>query len=89
MKIDVFGKKDCAICESTKRKLNHFLGKWDMADSVPMEWFDMETLDGRSEGALEDVLNIPTVILRDDENEIRRWDGEMPDSQELRDLLSA
>jgi len=89
MRIDIFGKQDCAICNTTKRKLNHYLDKWGLADKVEMKWIDLDTVDGRAEGAFEDVLNIPTVIVRGDSSEIRRWDGEVPKSDDLRQTIDA
>ena len=89
MQIDIFGKVDCARCETTKRKLTHFLEKWSLTDAVEMTWVDLDTVDGRAEGAFHDVLNAPTVIVRKDGEELHRWDGEVPDSNEMKSLLQA
>jgi thiol-disulfide isomerase/thioredoxin len=89
MEIDVFGKQGCPRCESTKRKLDHFLQKWNLAQTVPMKWFDMDTVDGRAEGAFQDVFSVPTVILLRDGQEVKRWAGELPDSNEVRSHLGA
>jgi len=89
MRIDIFGKQDCAVCNTTKRKLNHFLGKWGLTDKIELQWIDLDTVDGRAEGAFEDVMNVPTVIVRRDSSEIKRWDGEVPDSNELREIIDA
>ena len=89
MRIDIFGKQDCAVCNTTKRKLNHFLSKWGLADKIELQWIDLDTVDGLAEGAFEDVMNVPTVIVRRDSSEIKRWDGEVPDSNELREIIGA
>ncbi len=89
MRIDIFGKQDCAICNTTKRKLNHFLHKWGLAGKIELKWIDLDTVDGRAEGAFEDVMNVPTVIVRRDSSEIKRWDGEVPNSNELREIIDA
>ncbi len=89
MRIDIFGKQDCAICNTTKRKLDHYLDKWGLAGKVEMKWIDLDTVDGRAEGAFEDVMNVPTVIVRRGSSETRRWDGEVPKSDELRQIIDA
>ena len=39
--------------------------------------------------AFQDVMNTPTVILKNDDDELHRWDGVVPDSNEMRSLLEA
>ena len=78
MKIKVFGKKDCAKCETTKNKINHFLKKNEYESKVNMEFQDMDTVEGMAEGAYYDVLKIPTSIFEKDDEIIARWDGEVP-----------
>ena len=89
MQIDVFGKQDCAICNTTKRKLGHFLAKWELAGSVPMKWVDLDTVDGSAEGAFEDIFEVPTVIVRHEGEEVRRWAGTIPDSEDFRRAVRA
>jgi hypothetical protein len=84
MIIEVFGKQNCSLCESAKKKLAHFLGRWQLVDKVPVRFQDMESIDGATEGALHDVLEIPTTLVKDDERVVARWDGCQPDSRELR-----
>ena len=84
MEIQVFGKHGCARCESTKKKVAFFLRKWDLVNDVQMTFFDMETVDGRAEGAFNDVVSVPTTILCRDGASVARWDGAVPDSEQLR-----
>jgi len=84
MQIDLFGKTDCSKCASAKRKLDHFLNKWGLVGKVSVNYFDMETIEGRAEGALRDVMKIPTLIIRDGDRNIARWEGELPHSEEIR-----
>ena len=84
MEIKVFGKENCAKCTTTKNKLNHFLKKWDYADSATISFFDVDTMDGMAEGAFYDVGNIPTTIIEHDGSEIAKWDGEVPNSDEVK-----
>ena len=52
-----------------------------------LAFFDMETVDGRAEGAFYDVHAIPTTIIRQNGRDVARWEGEVPDSAELKGLF--
>ena len=84
MKIKVFGKKDCAKCETTKNKFNHFISKNNYSDKVDLEFHDMDTVDGMAEGAFCDVLKIPTTVIEKEDTTIARWEGEVPNSEEFK-----
>jgi len=84
MKIKVFGKKDCAKCETTKNKLNHFIEKNNYQDSATLEFYDMDTVDGVAEGAYNDVLKIPTTLIQKQDETLARWEGEVPNSAEFK-----
>ncbi len=87
MKIKIFGKSGCAKCETTKNKMNHFIKKWEIKDKVDLSFHDMDTIDGMAEGAFNDVLEIPTTILEFQNQIVARWDGEVPHSERLKDIL--
>lgn len=88
MKLKIFGKQNCAKCKSTKQKLEFFLDKWKL-ENVSLDFYDMDTIDGLSEGALHDVLKIPTVILELDGAVKARWEGEIPKSEEIKTYLGS
>ena len=87
MKVEVFGKANCAVCQSTKRKLAHFIDKWGYMDRVELVNIDMDTVDGMAEGAFRDVGEIPTTIISDGDRDIARWEGAPPPSDEVREIL--
>ncbi|NLW51573.1 MAG: hypothetical protein GXY85_12150 [Candidatus Brocadiaceae bacterium] len=90
MIIEIFGKQNCALCESAKKKIAHFLKQWDQTDKVQVVFQDMETIDGAAQGDYFDVFDIPSVLLKDkDDQVIARWDGQAPPSDELQKRLSA
>jgi len=90
MIIEVYGKQDCPLCQSAKKKLTHLLKKWRLDDRVPVVFQDMETVDGATEGDFFDVFDIPSVLLKRDRNSVvARWDGKPPLSEELRAHLGA
>lgn len=84
MKIKIFGKPECAKCQTTKNKFEHFLTKWNYTDKVKLHFHDMNTVEGMAEGAYYDVLKIPTTVLEKDSTQIARWEGEIPNSHEVK-----
>ena len=84
MKVKVFGKQGCAKCQTTENKFNHFIRKNGLADSVALEFHDMDTIEGMAEGAYHDVLKIPTTILEREGAVLARWDGEVPATEQFR-----
>ena len=78
MQIDVFGRQDCAKCDTTKHKVEHFMTKLGVADRVEFRFYDMETVDGRTEGAYRDVFDVPTTIIQRDGQDLVRWSGVPP-----------
>ena len=90
MIIEIYGKQDCKLCESAKKKISHFLSRWNMAQEVNVVFQDMDTEHGAAEGDFFDVFEIPSVLLkRDADVVIDRWEGKPPQSDELRRHLSA
>lgn len=90
MIIEIYGKQDCGVCDSAKRKINHFLKKWEMEGAVEVVFQDMETEHGAAEGDYFDVFEIPSVLLKEDQDRVvDRWDGGAPPSKELQQRLCA
>lgn len=83
MRIKVFGKKNCAKCETTKNKLSHFLKKNNFESTVSLEFYDMDTVDGMAEGAFNDVLKVPTTVIEKDASAVARWEGDVPKTEEI------
>ena len=89
MQIEVYGKKNCSLCDSAKKKISRFLDKWEMTDQVEVLFRDMETVEGAAEGDFYDVFDIPTVLVKDGDNVVARWDDHKFSSQELRSALNS
>jgi len=90
MKFEVYGKDGCAKCKSTKDKLTHLVGKAEAAETVALDFYDMETVEGLAEGAFNDVRDVPTVILRGDDGEaLARWEGVLPPAGEVQVFLAS
>ena len=89
MQVSIFGKTNCGKCLSTKKMLGHFIPKWGLTDTVSVEFYDMETTDGMAEGAFYDVsTNLPTVIIAAGEKTLARWEGHIPNTDELKMALA-
>ena len=89
MRFEVFGKPDCVKCKSTKDKLTHLLTKGQAADAIGLAFVDMNSIQGRAEGAFYDVRHVPTTLLwSDDEEPLARWEGCVPPSAEIKTFLS-
>jgi thiol-disulfide isomerase/thioredoxin len=86
MKLLIFGKETCPTCQSIKEKMQYFSEKYT---AVPIEYFDVETVDGMTESAYRSIVNIPTVILLKDTTEVKRWVQSAPIFSELKDLLAS
>ncbi|HUW30833.1 MAG TPA: thioredoxin family protein [Planctomycetota bacterium] len=89
MEILVFGKESCAKCRTTKHKLGHLLEQGGLTEKIPLRYYDLSTVDGMTEGAWRDVLNVPTVIVDDNAKELTRWSGVVPHEDELKKVLVA
>ena len=89
MRFEVFGKPDCVLCQSTKDKLTHLLTKGQAADAIGLSFVDMNSIQGRAEGAFYDVRHVPTTLLwSDDEEPLARWEGCIPPAAEIKTFLS-
>jgi hypothetical protein len=87
MQIDVFGKGNCARCQTTKHKLEHFIGKLGVGERVRLTFYDMDTEDGMTEGAFRDVFEVPTTIVCRDGQALARWAGQIPPTADLKSFL--
>ena len=87
MEVLIFGKETCAKCRTTKHKVSHLLSSLMLTDTVPMRYYDLETVDGMAEGAWRDVLGVPTVIIDDNSKELARWSADSPGSEEIKAVL--
>jgi len=87
VRIAIFGKQGCPKCHTTRNKLVHFVSRWRMDHKVQVEFHDLDTVDGRAEGAFYDVRDIPLTIVEYNGRSVARWEGEVPNSQAVRLIL--
>ena len=87
MKVKIFGKKDCNLCKASVRKFEFFLDKWELAERIELTFYDLDTVDGLTEGSLSDALEVPTIILEKDGMEVARWEKRIPRSDEFGEIF--
>jgi len=87
MEIKIFGKKNCSMCEATKKKVSFLIEQLNMSNTVDVAYFDMDTVDGLAEGAMLDAIDTPTTIIFRDGSEVARWAERVPESDELKSSL--
>lgn len=84
-RLKFFFRDECPKCPSAKA-----LAKQLQAEGYALEMYDMDTPDGLGEGAFYSVMATPTLILfegkADQEQEIKRWAGDMPGREALQKL---
>ena len=87
MKIKIFGKESCSLCQSAKKKISFFLAHWNFQDKIELTYYNLDTAEGLSEGAFYDVEKTPTIIMEKNSEIIKRWNGTLPLSEDLKGLL--
>ena len=87
MKVKIFGKKDCNICKASLRKFQFFLDKCELTERIKLTFYDLDTVDGLTEGSLLDALEVPTIILEKEGMEIARWEKRIPRSDEFGEIF--
>ena len=85
-RILIFGKTECAKCKTTKHKLSHLVSG-ELDHKVELVFHDMETLDGRAEGAFYDVNKIPATVVEKEDRQVARWDGDVPNSEDIHRVI--
>ncbi|MBT9138025.1 MAG: hypothetical protein DDT31_00569 [Syntrophomonadaceae bacterium] len=85
MEIKIFGRENCPKCLAVKEKLQLLLE--DIADSVQLTYYDMDTVDGLTESTYYGVGGIPTTIIDYEGVEAARWSGEVPRLEDIKQYL--
>jgi glutaredoxin len=82
--IKLFVQQECSKCPQAKK-----VGATLKDEGFEVLEYDIKTADGMAEAAFHSIQSTPTIILEDaDENIIADFRGEMPTSQEVKDLLN-
>jgi len=82
--VAVYGREGCNRCAAARKKIGFFLAKWGFDEMAEMAYHDMSTESGMAEAAFNEVMDVPAIIIKHDGQDVSRWDGELPDSSQLR-----
>ena len=88
LQVTVFGKPDCDLCKSARRKVEFYLNKWELAEQVEVRFLDITTVEGLTESAYYNATDIPTTLVFRAGQDVARWEHVMPDSEELHRALT-
>ena len=84
MEVIVFGKVKCGVCKGAQSRVSFVVNKLGLAGTVPIRFVDLETIDGRAEGAFHDVYDaVPVTIIQNNGQSLGRWEGIMPKTEEM------
>ena len=84
MEVIIFGKVKCGKCKGAQSRVTFLARKMGLSGKITVRFVDVETIDGRAEGAFHDVYDaVPVTIIRDEGVELHRWDGVMPRTEEV------
>lgn len=81
--VKIFLKAKCPKCPAVKE-----MGMTLKQEGIPVNQYDLDTLDGLAEASFYSILSTPSIIIEDDEErEVISWRGEVPTLQEVKQYL--
>lgn len=84
MEVIVFGKLQCGKCKGAQDRVTFLIGKMGLVQKIGVRFVDVNTINGRAEGAFFDVYDaVPVTIIRNDGEDLGRWEGEAPRTEDL------
>ncbi|MFH1392087.1 MAG: thioredoxin family protein [bacterium] len=78
--LKIFTQPLCSACPPAKE-----LGE-RLKQSLKIEYFDVSTPDGLAEARLYNIMSTPTLVLVEDNKEIKTWVG-TPEEEEVKKWL--
>jgi hypothetical protein len=87
MEVQIFGKKECGRCSVAKSRIQYIIKKMSVENKVSFCFLDVETPEGLAESMFFDVADIPTTIVKHNQQEVARWDGKPPLTSEFGKLI--
>ncbi len=81
--VKIFLKAKCPKCPAVKE-----IGMTLKQEGIPVNQYDLDTLDGLAEASFYSILSTPSIIIEDDqEREVISWRGKVPTLQEVKQYL--
>ncbi len=85
-KILIFGRSTCPVCKDVLHKFHYFKEKTKFEPTI--EYLNMDEVEGLTEGAYYEVSDIPTILILENGNELKRWIKNPPVSEEFLPYLT-
>jgi len=83
MKLKFFSQSGCPKCPAAKKIVDEL-----KAHGIPVEYFDVKTVDGKAEALYYGLMSTPSLVVTDNSDvEIAAWRGEIPDKQKILELF--
>jgi thiol-disulfide isomerase/thioredoxin len=82
MLIKIFWQPECPKCPTAKE-----LGESLKNEGLNVEFFNIKEVDGLAESLFYDVLSTPSVVVLDSGEKKAAWYGEVPEIEEIKDIL--
>ncbi|MDD5318024.1 MAG: ribonucleotide reductase N-terminal alpha domain-containing protein [Candidatus ainarchaeum sp.] len=84
MKLKFFSQSNCPKCPAAKAAVAELKAK-----GVPVEYFDVKTVDGKVEAGYYGLMSTPSAVVTDNSDvEIAAWRGEIPDAEKILSLFA-
>lgn len=78
-----FSKDNCPNCPPAKEVAEDLKRR-----GIIVQYFDVDSIDGRAEAMFYDVMGTPSTVLVDERgNEMMSWRGKPPDKQAILDVF--
>ena len=79
MKIKFFTQENCPKCPSAKVVVDEL-----KAEGIPIEYFDVKTVDGKAEAIYYGLMSTPSTVVTDNSDvELMSWRGAVPDKAKI------
>ena len=84
MKLKFFSQSGCPKCPAAKKVVDELA-----AQGIPVEYFDVKTIDGKAEAMYYGLMSTPSIVITDNSDvEIAAWRGEVPEKHEILALFN-
>ena len=82
MKVKFFSQENCPKCPAAKAVIEEL-----RAQGLPVEYYDVKTIDGRAEAIYYGLMSTPsTVVTNNSDVELYSWRGEVPEKKKILEL---
>jgi len=87
LEIKIYGKDSCNLCKVAKNKIEHFLKAEKLEQEVEFCFVDISTINGLSESAILNVIEIPTTVINYKGEEVYRISKQVPNTSSIKEEL--